>query len=657
MKFQSIRTRLLFWFLLVSLAPLVATSVYIYQASTKEIVQKEEIAKQQTLSSTSKGMNQWLTTQITRLEAIAASYSAKNQDMKTLLPHLDELTENTNIYESIIFTGTSGKVTGSSNREQIGLDLSDRDYFQKAMKGEKNFSDIIVSKTTGNRIVAVAVPVKKGEKVVGVLSSSLNFDAFVKEFSTELENQPSGQMFLTDTQGNIHFSQDSSLVGQTMDEASINTSSISKKDTSGVIEMQVDDSKSFVFYDKVDATGFQLYWVVPHNEVLGAISDLKFNISIMMSFVVAIVVIVGITVSNVITLPIKVITNRVKKISEGDGDLTQRLKIHSFTEINQLADYLNQFINGVQAIVRETKDTVTNVTHSSNQLNNDVHETEQKSEDISSVIHKLSQDISSQSDSITMVSETIQEIASSIQLISTNSHSVSEDSQKMFTRATEGYDGIVKILEQMNHLNNQTLETQKSITALGMKSKEINEIVLVINSIADQTNLLALNASIEAARAGEHGRGFAIVAEEVRKLAEQSAQSSHNISRLISDVQQETLQSVEAMQTVSIEMEKSLEKLKHSGESFHQLLGTVQNVTDKIVEVSTATEEMSAGVEEASASVDEVAIISQDTKKYAIQIDQSLKEQVQVLQKMTGSTRSLHEVTKKLDAVVNNLKA
>ena len=436
--------------------------------------------------------------------------------------------QTSNVYENIVYSAPTGVAKAHTKREQIGkLNISDRDYFQKAIKGETNFSEILISKTTGNRIVVVAVPVKKGNKVTGVISAPINFEAFLENFSKELQKQNNGHMYLVDSQKTIQFAPDKNLIGKKVSDISLPTSlknELNKEiNSSGFVEINDQGTNSLVFFDQVKATGFQLFLEVPYDDILGSIEKIKTKVIDCHNF--------GcfgrhFTWYHYFKFNYKTIKRndtRVQDIAEGDGDLTKRLTIHSFTEINQLADHINTFINDVQKIVKETKDTVSLVTSSTENLNKEVHETEIKSDEVTTIISKINQDINEQSDSVAMVSETIQQIASSIQVISTNTHTVSEASMTMSEKAKEGYGGILELVQQMEALNNTTLKTRENVMALGHKSQEINNIVQTINTIADQTNLLALNASIEAARAGEHGKGFAVVAEEVRKLAEQSA--------------------------------------------------------------------------------------------------------------------------------------
>lgn len=662
MNFKSIRTRLLFLFIIVALVPLLGTSYFIYQSSSNEVVNKEKQARLQTMESTSKVMNQWLRSQANRIEVITVSSSAKSGNVKELLPLLDEVYEKAKVYENIVYSAPTGVAQAHTKREQIGkLNISDRDYFQKAMKGETNFSDILVSKSTGNRIVVVALPVKQGNKVIGVVSAPINFEVFLEAFSKELKKQNHGQMYLVDSQKTIQSAPDETLIGKKVSDSSLRASlknELNKEISSaGLVEIDDQATDTLLFFDQVQVTGFQLFYEVPVEDVLGSIAKIKTNVTIVITVVGLLVILVGIIISNLITKPLQEMTHRVQAIAEGDGDLTKRLTIDSFTEINQLANHINTFINGVQKIVKETKDTVSLVTTATHDLNEDVRETEIKSNEVTTIIGKVNRDVNEQSDSVAIVSETIQQIASSIQIISANTHTVSEVSQTMSEKAEEGYAGILDVVRQMEALNTKTLQTSETVRTLELKSQAINQIVQTINAIADQTNLLALNASIEAARAGEQGKGFAVVAEEVRTLAEQSAQSSQGIKNLINEIQQETADSAEAMKYVSNEMEKSLGSLRQSGTAFHGLVQTVQEVTNEIVEVSTATEEISAGSEEAAASVDEVARISAETKNYTVQMNETLQEQEVVLKKMSSSTHALRDVTTRLDELVDNLTA
>jgi methyl-accepting chemotaxis protein len=183
---------------------------------------------------------------------------------------------------------------------------------------------------------------------------------------------------------------------------------------------------------------------------------------------------------------------------------------------------------------------------------------------------------------------------------------------------------------------------------LDKHSVEISNIIQVIRSIASQTNLLALNASIEAARAGEHGRGFAVVAGEIRKLAEQSSHSAHQIGELIQNIQADSSFTVASMSKVSLEVKSGMELANETGEVFQRILSAVHDVAEQVEEVSAASEEMSAGSEEISASLQEMSNIAKESSLRTQNVTQYTQEQLATMQMIHTSAAELGQMALEL---------
>jgi methyl-accepting chemotaxis protein len=184
-----------------------------------------------------------------------------------------------------------------------------------------------------------------------------------------------------------------------------------------------------------------------------------------------------------------------------------------------------------------------------------------------------------------------------------------------------------------NELKDNMANMAQIVSELGAQSREIGQIVEVITGIADQTNLLALNAAIEAARAGEHGRGFAVVAEEVRHLAEQSAQSTTKIIELVRSIQVETERTVVGINEGAAEAEESAEAVEHSGELLNAIILQIEEITSTINEISqgirmitSGSQQLAATTEEQSASMDSVAIAAQELSHMSERLQEVVRQ-------------------------------
>ncbi|MGH9591767.1 MAG: methyl-accepting chemotaxis protein, partial [Bryobacteraceae bacterium] len=186
-------------------------------------------------------------------------------------------------------------------------------------------------------------------------------------------------------------------------------------------------------------------------------------------------------------------------------------------------------------------------------------------------------------------------------------------SRKGAETAREGGRIVEETLSKMRSIANSVGETATKVQELGKSSDQIGEIIGVIDDIADQTNLLALNAAIEAARAGEQGRGFAVVADEVRKLAERTSKATKEIASMIKNIQAETKVAVSAMQDGTNQVEMGVESTTQAGSSLHDIIRVSEQVGDMITHIATAATQQSSATEQVNANVEQIAKITQET--------------------------------------------
>ncbi|HKM43107.1 MAG TPA: methyl-accepting chemotaxis protein, partial [Limnochordia bacterium] len=234
--------------------------------------------------------------------------------------------------------------------------------------------------------------------------------------------------------------------------------------------------------------------------------------------------------------------------------------------------------------------------------------------------------------SIEEVASTTNQFSSSLDMMNTNAQDLSATVDGVSSQAAEGDGAVVNVVKQMNALREDTQKMSRDVTSLGTLSDEIGKIVDAISAIADQTNLLALNAAIEAARAGEHGRGFAVVADEVRKLAEESSQATAEITSLIHQIQNGISTTVSGMGNSAEQADQALSSVNASGRILRNILasvegivGQVQGISAGIQETNAAGHEISSATEEQAASIEEVASSAQDLTDMGIRLQELVR--------------------------------
>ncbi len=339
--------------------------------------------------------------------------------------------------------------------------------------------------------------------------------------------------------------------------------------------------------------------------VIGQKGALVSNIIMTVLTIVAAIFIIIILNASVIK-PLNVLVDRVSNLTSGDGDLTKRISITSKDELGELSDHINTFIENVQRIISEVKEATDEVASGNNELAATM-------EELSTTFDTQTQQISD----MVMSMETVKDISyGTSQNLDTNMN-VLEDAA---TRTKAGAEQLNGVQMDMMNIKDDTVSLEQVIGELADSSNQIGEILGVINDIANQTNLLALNAAIEAARAGEAGRGFAVVADEVRKLAERTQHATGEIETIISTLQQKSnLASVEMSKSVD-SVQAGVDNIGSTNEGFKIAVDSVMNLHREMKDVAVSvsnqyntiltvvdnTQVIAAGIEESNSAVSEV---------------------------------------------------
>lgn len=303
---------------------------------------------------------------------------------------------------------------------------------------------------------------------------------------------------------------------------------------------------------------------------------------------------------------------RVKDVAEGDGDLTKRIQVEAQDEVGELGDWFNTFLDKLQKTLTQIADNTESLASAS--------------EEISRTSREQAQGAETQESQTLQVATAMQEMSATVQQVSENSSHAAGTSQKAAEVARKGGEVVKETLAHMQAIAESVGQTSKKIHDLGERSEEIGQIIFVISDIADQTNLLALNAAIEAARAGEQGRGFAVVADEVRKLAERTAAATHRITEMIHAIQSETKDAVAAMQLNNVEVEKGVKSTAVAGDSLGVIIEMSEQVGSMVTNIATAAVEQSATTESINSNIDQIAKITAAHAAGAQQTSKALED-------------------------------
>ena len=253
-------------------------------------------------------------------------------------------------------------------------------------------------------------------------------------------------------------------------------------------------------------------------------------------------------------------------------------------------------------------------------------------------------------------SVTIDEMAKGIQQVAQNSMIATQSAEQTSISARSGGAAIEKTINQMKVIEQKTDHTANIISELEDRSQQIGQIVEAITTIADQTNLLALNAAIEAARAGEAGRGFSVVAEEVRKLAEQSAKSAKEITELIQEIQERTNNAVSFMNDSKKEVKTGAEVANLAGENFAEILTRVSEITNQIHEISAASQELTSGTDTVVMSAHHTIKESEKAAEETQSISAATEQQSAAVEEIATASKHLADMAMELQNSILKFK-
>ncbi|AGT31623.1 chemotaxis protein [Geobacillus genomosp. 3] len=357
-------------------------------------------------------------------------------------------------------------------------------------------------------------------------------------------------------------------------------------------------------------------------------------------------------ISRSLSRPLLVLSEAAKRIAA--GDLTEtKTGVRNRDEIGELAASFEQMAKNLRGVLHEVAQNAEQVAASSEELAASAEQTSKATEQIAMTIQGVASSMDQQMQSVEETSATVDSMSERIEQISGRAQNVAAIAAETSKQAADGGKTIEASVAQMNKVNATVEQLAEVIKGLGRRSEQIGSIIEAIRNIAAQTNLLALNAAIEAARAGEHGRGFAVVADEVRKLAEQSAESAQQIAELIAAIQEETTHAVQSMESVVHEVVSGTGVIRDSGETFARIRAAVDEVAGQIRGVSSAVSEMAASSEQIVRSVRLVADAAESTSAGAQEVSAATEEQLASMEEISASAASLSKMADDLQSIVS----
>ena len=588
-----------------------------------------------------------LETLITELAVMSNQYSNSKLPAKGQLISLKKWQETTE-YLGLGVVTPDGK---ASYTDGDTADLADRDYIQKAFQAQSTISDVIISKVTGEPVIMLAVPVMdksdKGGFKIGNLIIATKDGNTLSEVTNDTGYGEEGYAYIINGEGQIMAYPDATLVKEQINPIIAAEEDKSYQPLAVSIQYMLEQKNGFTTYDfngKSMYTGFHTIegtdWIIAvtavKQEVLADVDALQRIMNILIGVSLAISVVVTFLLGSWLTKPITAIAKVSDKIATLDitEDVPKRyLKMNN--ENGVLARAMQNIMESLRMIIGEIRDSSIEIASTAQELTATTEQSATTADEVSRTVEEIAKGATDQASSVESGSMGAVKLGNIIEQNRKHMYNVNTASEKIINVVKDGLKEISHLTEISDENNIATQEIYQIILKTNASTAQISEASNVIASIANQTNLLSLNASIEAARAGEAGRGFAVVATEIKKLADQSAESTSYIDgivRELKDIVTKAVNSIEKVNMISKEQsdsvlntEKKFEAIKIAVTETDQAIGLLNEsevvmiqakneILDLLQSLSAIAEENAASTEEASAamveqssSVDEIA--------------------------------------------------
>lgn len=408
------------------------------------------------------------------------------------------------------------------------------------------------------------------------------------------------------------------------------------------------------------SNGFEEWdWVVVASTYLMDFNAPAKEIQNLIIIISSITLVVGIAIiwvfSDMITKPVRAVTERMNLLA--NGDLSHDLiNVKANDEVGQLARSMNDMQENLKEMIKNLFRASETMTSHSEELTQSANEVRAGSEQVASTMQELASGSESQAHHASELSSAMGSFSKMVEEANDKGLAIQQSSGNVLEMTNRGSELMMSSTEQMSTINEIVKNTVGMVKELDGQSQQIGELVSVIKDIADQTNLLALNAAIEAARAGEHGKGFAVVADEVRKLAEEVSHSVSNITGIVNGIQRETAAVTASLQDGYKEVEQGTNQIQTTGETFNdirsavtEMINSIQSVTENLSEIAHTSQNMNS-------SIQEIAAISEESAAGVEQTSASSQQTSSAMEEVSASSNDLANLAEKLNDLVRQFK-
>lgn len=663
--FKSIKTQLLLSFISLIVTICIGVSLIASLISKNSLKKTVETTLPAVAIQASNAIEKGISAQLEVLDMLAqnSTLTDPNTSIKDKLERLKIENERSKYLSMnyITLDGNGYKTDGST------FAAVDRDYFKKAVSGTPAVSDPIVSKATNSIVVIYAVPVKANGSIIGVITATKDGND-LSNFTNSIKFGSTGQAFMLSKDGttiahknkDLVFSQDNDFENIKKDPKLESLVAIEKKMVAGETgagEYSYNNKSKYVGYAPIKSTNWSMAIAIETDEILSEIETLNISIAIVSVVFIVIGGLIVVLVARSLAKPISGAVVHLKEISEGDlsKEISAKLLVRK-DEIGQMASALNVMKDSVVNMLNDIKESSHGIDTQTEKLSVIGDELLTSSQNISTAINDVAKGTVDQASDLVDITGILQDFSTKLDNMVKIINDVDSNTNNIKSMAHSSNSDMENVVKSVKNVNDAFNDLIMKTQSVGENVTKINEITNLINSISEQTNLLALNAAIEAARAGEAGRGFSVVAEEIRKLAEQSKDSSESISNIISEISKDTEVMVGTTDSVKLELQTQESNIFTAIKSFESITKAVDEITPKMNAANNSVEDLDNNKTEILEKIEAASSISEEVSASSEEIAASTHEMANSTEVVATSLNDLSDMSKKMMDNVNKFK-
>lgn len=581
------------------------------------------------------------------------NYDPTPEEGQNMIKYFTSITKSNSDISAAYF-GTKDKKTfiNSTTKLPDGYDPTSRGWYKKAAEAKSLvWTDPYLDAFTGKMAITVAKPVIVNNEVVGVYALDILLDT-ISNFLSSVKLGDTGYFTILDSNNMVIAHPAKDFIGKEIPIKEIKDEV--SKNKKGTLIYTYNNIKNYAIYNTLSKTNWKIMGIIDYKESKANSNAMLINTIIYGAAILLILIMVGGFITGRITEDIKILLKDIERM--GQGDLSIRTNIKSNDEIGVLAKEFNKMIEDLSSLIYSAQNITKKVKEKSQRLEDTNKETVRSSEEISKTIEQIAHVTTEQAENSSIGAEKAAKLSEDVETVTASVGKVvglCNNTQSVNEYGTTVVRNLINITQESNE---SSVNVKKAIDEIDSSSREIDTIIETINSIASQTNLLALNASIEAARAGEAGKGFAVVAEEIRKLAEQSTDSTSSIRELIVKVQSQTQNAVEEMNKSKMIIDKQTESVRITERSFNEINNSISELLNSIYQIEEMNKAVGNRKNEILDVIEGIAAGAEQTSASTEEISASTEEQLAVMIEVSNITKELMKISDELDMEISKFK-